>query len=108
MASIGIEDAEKALFYLKETDTEFARRKAEYESLVDLKKTIIALEFQDAKGSAAERTKIAEAADTYQLHVKKIKDALYGFEEMRNKRKSAELQIEMWRSINSNIRRGNI
>lgn len=105
---ITIDDAEKALNYLKDTDKECARRKAEMEALSDLKKTVVALEFAEAKGSAAERTKTAEGSQELLLHINKIKNAVFEYEEMRNKRKSAELQIEMWRSINSNMRKGNI
>lgn len=105
---ITYDDAERSLQFLKSTDVEFARRKALYEGLDDQKKTVEALAFMGAKGSAAERGQIAKASDEYQDHMNGINDARLDFETMRNQRASAVLQIDMWRSINSNMRKGNI
>ena len=105
---INYSDAERALEYLKSTDVEFARRKALYEGLDDQKKTVEAISFMKSDGSAAERGQKAKASDSYQKHIKEIHDARLEFETMRNQRQTAVLQIEMWRSVNSNQRKGNI
>ena len=105
---ISINDAEQALNYLKSTDEEAARAKSYLNALEDQKKTILAVQFHECTGSAAERTQKALASDEYSEHIEKIKDAMYDFELLRNRRKSAEVQFEMWRSINSNQRKGNI
>lgn len=101
-------DAEKALEYLKSTDSEFARRKCLYEGLEDQKKTIEACCFMNASGSAAERTQKAKQDEGYCEHLDKINAARVDFETMRNQRSTAALQIDMWRSVNSNQRKGNV
>lgn len=106
---IDVGDAEKALDYLKGTDREAGRLKTYASAQDDLKKTIIALTYNDLKeGSAADRLKKAEGSEHYRAHLEKLRKANEEWEVMRNMRKSAELQIEMWRSINSNQRKGNI
>ena len=108
MKQIDIVDAHKAIEYLKSTDEEAARAKANLELLQDQKKTVDAVQFVNAEGGQGERAKIALASDEYSEHLEKINDAVFTFELIRNRRKAAELQIEMWRSINSNQRKGNI
>ena len=105
---IDYNDAEKALEFLKSTDVEFARRKALYEGLDDQKKTVEALAFMKSEGSAAERSQRSKASDEYQDHINAIHEARLEFETMRNQRQTAVLQIEMWRSVNSNMRKGNV
>tara|TARA_R110002020_G_scaffold22485_1_gene75996 strand:+ start:600 stop:926 length:327 start_codon:yes stop_codon:yes gene_type:complete len=107
---IDINDAEAALNYLKTTDTESARAKAYATALDDSKKTCLAMVYNgiEEKLSAADKLKKAEGSDDYWEHLQKLKEANIEWEVLRNKRKSAELQIEMWRSINSNQRKGNI
>ena len=105
---ISYDDAEKALNYLKATDEEAARAKALYQGLDEAKKTVLACEFMKADGSASERNQIALSSGEYLLHLEKMDNSLLDFEIIKNRRKSAELQIEMWRSVNSNQRKGNI
>lgn len=102
------EDAEKALNYLKDTDIEAARLRSRYMALDDLKKTVLAAQYEKQQGSAADKTQAALNSFEYSQHLEAISDAFCAWERVRNQRKSAELQIEMWRSINSNQRRGNI
>lgn len=106
---IDVEDAEKALNYLKKTDKEAARLKAYASSMDDLKKTVLATSYCDrADGSGTEKTKYAEASSLYKNHIEATREAYEYSLIMQNQRKSCELQIEMWRSINSNQRKGNI
>lgn len=113
---ISEEEAEKALMFLKGSDAEAAKAKAYVELLDDQKKTILADQYMKATASAAtesikitesQKDKMAEASDAYKDHIRKLHDARYDWERARNLRKSAELQIEMWRSQNANMRRGN-
>ena len=101
-------DAHNALMFLVQTDEEAARAKSYYQALDDAKKTIEACEFMKASGSAGERKQIALSSDEYLLHLSKVENALLDWETLRNKRSTAALQIEMWRSINSNMKKGNI
>ena len=106
---IDIDDAEKALNYLKRTDEEAARARSLMNYLDDSKKTILAVEYGKlTEGSAADRLKKAEGSIEYIDHLSKIRDAMLDYEKLRNQRKSAELQIEMWRSCSANMRKGNI
>lgn len=103
------EDAEKALNYLKDTDSDAAKARALMNYLDDTKKTVLADQYTQLKeGSAADRLKLAESTSDYIDHLGKLRDATLSYEILRNKRKSAELQIEMFRSINANRRAGNI
>ena len=105
---INYNDAETALNYMVNTDEDFARAKTLQDALYEQKKTIQALEFLKASGSAAERTQKALASEVYQDHLKKIENAQLDFETLRNKRTSNSSIIEMWRSVNSNQRKGNV
>jgi len=103
------EDAEKSLDYLKKTDVDAAKARSLLNYLDDTKKTVLADQYtQLSEGSAADRLKAAEGSAEYILHLGKIRDAALDYELLRNRRKSAELQIEMWRSINSNMKKGNV
>lgn len=101
-------DAEKALGFLKSTDKEAALLKARWSWLEDKKKTIEAICFMDAEGAQGAREKQSRVDDRYKAHLMEIKEAHEEWLVTYNLRKSAELQIEMWRSVNSNQRKGNI
>lgn len=106
---IDYSDAEKALEFLKSTDKEAARAKARAEALDDAKKTVLALVYNEfGEGSAADRQKKAEGSEDYNRHISALESARVEWETLRNQRKTAELQIEMWRSVNSNQRKGNV
>jgi len=105
---INYNDSEVALNFLVNTDIEAARAKCLYDGLLLQKKTVRAIQFLNSSGSAAERTEKALASEAYKLHLKKIEDAQIEFETFRNQRGSNALIIEMWRSVNSNQKKGNI
>jgi hypothetical protein len=105
---INYDDAEKALRYLVKTDEDAARAKVLYEGLYQQRKTIRAMQFLNATGSAAERTEKANASIEYQEHLQLIKDAQIDFEILKNKRDSNVRITDMWRSVNSNQKKGNI
>ena len=101
-------DAYNALMYLVNTDEEAAQAKALYNGLEDAKKSVAAIQFMSVSGSAAERKEKALSSKEYLNHINKIENALLDFETLKNKRSTAALQIEVWRSINSNRNKGNI
>ena len=105
---INYNDAETALNYLVNTDEEAARAKALYDGLYEQRKTIRAVQFLNATGSAAERTEKALASEEYQQHLVLIRSAHIDYEIFRNKRASNILICDMWRSVNSNQKKGNI
>lgn len=106
--TVTVERMEKALRYLAETDIECANKKGVYEGLLDQRKTVIAIEFSFAKGGAELRKMHAYASDTYTDHMAKVNIALVEYESLRNKRRTEELVIDVWRSVNSSRNKGQI
>ncbi len=102
------EDAELAVKYLASTDESHARARAEYNALSELRKTVRAFCFGELKGGVAERTMAAECHPDYVAHIEKIKQAEIAFHLLHNKRKRAELTVEMYRTWSANSRKGNI
>lgn len=101
-------NVEKAIAYLAETDELHARARAEYNALSELRKTVRAFCFQDAEGGVAERTMKAECSPDYIEHIEKIKVSEIEYHTMHNKRKRAELTVELYRTTSANQRKGNI
>lgn len=105
---INYKDAETALQYLVNTDEDYARSKTLYDALCEQKKTVLASQYVNLSGSAAEKTKLAEASEVYKNHLLAIKDAQIEFEVMRATRLTKEKIIDMWRSVNSAQKMGNV
>ncbi len=99
---------QNAVNYLADTDEEHARARANYHALAELRKTIRALCFRDAKGGVKEREMAAECHIDYVEHISKIETAEIDFHILHNKRKSAELVVELYRTYSANVRKGNI
>lgn len=102
------ESVEAAVAYLAETDVTHARARAEYNALSEMRKTVRAFCFGDAEGGVKEREMLAECHCDYIAHIEKIKQAEIHFHTLHNKRKRAELTIELYRTYSANVRRGNI
>lgn len=97
---------EKALHYLAESDEDAAKAKARVKGLEQKAKTIIAVAFLEAEGAQGERQQKAFISDAYKAHTEEYENAVYDNELYANKRKRAELTIDVWRSINANRRQG--
>lgn len=102
------ESVEKAVAYLAETDVTHARARAEYRALSEMRKTVRAFCFSDAKGGVKVREMAAECHCDYIAHIEKIKQAEIHYFTMTNKRKRAELTVELYRTVSANQRRGNV
>jgi len=106
---IDYDDAEKALEFLKKTDKEAARLQAHADALEDNKKVVLAFVYNEMEsGSAADRLKRAEGHKDFAEHLEKLRKAREENLTMKNQRITAATQIDMWRSVNSNQRKGNI
>lgn len=105
---ISFERAEKALEYRISTDSEVGRLKAYYEKMSDHKKVILSELFNSTTGTNAERTHKALASDEYKEQLELIEEAHRKFESVRAKRDTADLLIQMWRSYNSAVKKGNM
>ena len=102
------EKTQEAVFYLADTDETHARARANYHALAEMRKTVRAFCFQDAKGGVKEREMAAECHPDYVAHIEKIKQAEIEFHILHNKRKSAEMVVELYRTYSANVRKGNI
>jgi len=101
-------DVELAVKYLASTDESHAKARAEYNALSELRKTVRAFCFEESKGGVAERTMAAERHPDYVAHIDRIKQAEIEFHTMHNKRKRAEITVELYRTMAANSRKGNI
>ena len=106
---IDYEKAEKALNYLKDTDKPYAQAKTRVEWLDHKRKLIIntAISESEQKTAAAKEAE-AYASQDYIGWLEEYKDAVYECELLKAQRKSAELQWETWRSVNSARKQGQV
>jgi hypothetical protein len=104
------ERVQKALKYLAETDEPLAQARALMKGLEHRLKTLKAQVYIEAKGHGTDGDRKAMAeVDTRAVSMQcKIEDAFADVETMSAKRKTEELIVEVWRSCNSNRRKGNI
>jgi len=105
---ISEQEAAAHLQLLISTDDECGRAKAYMDALDEQRKCIEAVEFIKAGGSAAERKQKALSSTPYLEHIQKLENARYTFEVLKAKRLTAVTAIDMWRSVNSSQRKGNI
>ena len=102
------ERLQKALDFLAGTDLKAANAKALVEGLSEQRKTIKSMLYIEAQGDQKKREAEAYAADEYIEHIEKYTNAIAEFETLRNRRITAALIVEVWRSCNANRRNGNI
>jgi len=105
------EQAEKALNYLASTDEEHANAKALLGALQEQRKTIKAMVYlqhiERGKGQGVSEQE-AYNSEEYREHLEKIQNAEADYQLLQNKRKRADLTIEMFRTYSANQRRGNV
>ena len=99
----------KALTYLAETDIPAANAKGLSEGLSEQRKSIKAILMLDSnKKTAVDREADAYAHENYREHISRMENAIADYETYRNKRKTEELIVEVWRTEQANRRKGNI
>jgi len=102
---------DKALQYLIETDVDAAKARAYMVGLDKQEKVILGLEILNQKGkpgTAPEKDGIARNSQEYKAWLEDYENAVADYETYRNRRHTADLVIEMWRSENANRRQGKI
>ena len=99
---------ESAVNYIAETGDEHAKAKSYYHGLCELRKTVLSKCWSECTGGVKEREMLALTMPEYVEHLEKIESAEIDFNILQNKRKLAELTIELWRTASANQRRGNI
>ena len=105
------QQAEKAVLYLASTDEAHANAKALLSGLQEGRKTVKAIQYMKAieQGKAqGVAEQMAYKSDEYAEIISKISDAELEYLTLTNKRKRAELTIELFRTMSANQRRGNV
>jgi collagenase-like PrtC family protease len=100
--------AEKALDYLAHTDETAARARSYMLGLEKNEKTILSVEILKVEGTQQQKESVARVSGPYREWMDKYQQAVYDFEILRNRRSTAEMIVEAWRSVNANRRAGNI
>jgi hypothetical protein len=98
-------EIEKALHYLKTVASDYAKHKAQCEYLKEFRKSKKAMLINEAEKNglktAQERESYAYSHNEYLTLLDGLKVAIEESERLRIMVKTAELQIEVWRSQNS-------
>ena len=101
--------AEKALNYLQISEEEWAQYKALLKFQSERHKAILArLSIKSGETTEAGRKRDAEADDEFQAILDESTEIAERFYTLDAKRKRAEYTIEVFRSVNSAMKRGNI
>jgi hypothetical protein len=104
-----LQKAEKALDYLADSEAEYSSLKARHQAE---KERIKIVEASGTLESQQKSIKLKEmdskASQDYAKAINLWESTLERFYEIEAKRKRAELTIEMYRSVNSALKRGNI
>lgn len=99
---------EDALRFLAESDIPAAELKADVERAEYLAKKKKALVFELSQGTVAERNAASEVSAEYQESLEFYFTALKNYHALANKRATHMIVIDVWRSQNASLRRGNI
>ena len=93
-----------ALNYLADTDEPCAKAKSLMEGKKEQKKSILAIQFLESEGTGQERDATAHSSNDFKYWRDSYKSSVLDYETMRNRRTTATLLVEAWRSLNSNRR----
>lgn len=105
---IDTERRDKALQYLIDTDEKAAKARAYMLGLMKQESTIVGSLILQLKGTVAEKEAGAKTSHEYKCWREDYENAVADFEIYKNRRHTAELIIEVWRSEGANRRQGNI
>jgi len=102
------ENAMNAHHYLKETDLECAELKSQVGYLDEIRKITRAELFLEFEGTVAEREMRAMSHPRYKDRVLALQVGTANYEAMKNRRFTANQQIELFRTESANMRRTSI
>jgi len=102
------EEMERALRWMATTDTELADWRVAVLRTEYLAAVAESLSYKLMEGTVEDRKRACKAAPEVQTAMENHFATVRGYEKLRAQRKSAELLIETWRSVNANQRKGNI
>lgn len=104
---MNINDIQASLEYLGETDEKYGTLKANYMAQKELLKSAYSLSFLETQtGSVEHRKAVSYSSARYITAVSDYRDACADYEILRAKRLSAELNIELYRSLLSAKKQG--
>ncbi len=104
-----LKDAERAINYLAESEADYARYKALHQAEKERLKIVKAgLSMDSLEKSQTAKDKDAESHSDYQRAVEDWQQSMEEYYLIEAKRKRAELTVDMYRSVNSALKRGNI
>ena len=104
-----LKEAQRAITYLEESESEWATLKAQHQALDKRRKIVRASGIMDSsESSAAMKGNDSEASEDYLKAVSDWEQSMEAFYYIDAKRFRANLTIEMYRSVNSALKKGNI
>ena len=96
--------AESAADWIRDNAGKIASAKAERTYNEEYRKSLKAIIFNESEGTVAERENKAYADKRYLEHLKTLKQSVFADEELRAMKVAAEIKIEVWRSLQANLR----
>jgi len=94
--------------YLASTDEAFAKTQAEVSYGDDMLKHIKGAFVSDSQESVSKATENFYASATYKNHINKMHNLNVELLSMKNKRRTAEMNIEVWRTLEASRRKNNV
>ena len=91
----------KAINFLANTDEDYGRLCAAVSAMEHRIKSLKASKYLETSGTVGERQAIVDSSKAYRGWIEKMENVTADREIMRARRKTAELLIELWRSVNS-------
>ena len=98
----------KALTFLATTDEEAANLRVDMERAEFKAKAIRDALFKHLEGSVADRQAEAGSSKQYAEAMSEYFEAMRQYEKIANKRKTENVMVDAWRSLNSNRRMGQV
>ena len=101
-------DIEKMLTYLASTDEPYSKIQAQVSYGEDMLKHIKGIYISKSEVSVSKATEDFYASANYKNQIDKIHTFNLQLLELKNKRRTAEMKIEVWRTLEASRRKGNI
>jgi len=99
---------EKMLTYLASTDETYSKLQAEISYGEDMLKNIKGIFISGSEVSVSKATYDLYASPNYKIHINDLHTINLELLELKNKRRTAEMKIEVWRTLEASRRKGNV
>jgi len=101
-------DIDKLITYLAATDESYSKVQAEVSYGEDMLKHIKGIYISKSQVSVSKATEDFYGSASYTNHISKLHTLNLQLLELKNKRRTAEMKIEVWRTLEASRRKGNI